>query len=89
MKIKRFILLINIKEEICFSYEMTILIFAYKYAFQWVRHMAYFTRDCYIFVHTDKKGKIAKAEDRNLGDDAADEQGMSESTLFIKAEFYL
>ena len=40
--------------------EYAILVFAYKYAFQRVHHMAYFTRDCYIFAHTDKKGKVTK-----------------------------
>jgi hypothetical protein len=46
--------------------EYAILVFAYKYAFQRVHHMAYFTRDCYIFAHTDKKGKVTKDEKETL-----------------------
>jgi len=54
-----------------------------------VKKLSLTLQDTVIFLSIlTRRAKLPRIN-RNLGDDAADEQGMSESTLFIKAEFYL
>ena len=60
MKVERFVSLINIKEEICLCYETTILIFAYKYAFQSMHLMVYFTRDCIFLSILTRRAKLPR-----------------------------
>ncbi len=46
--------------------------------------IAYSTKDCYILSILTKRAKLPKI--KNFGNNAASEQSISESTLFIKRD---